>query len=207
MHTSWNTWRGTRIPSNGLVVRDGAGVLLVDTAWGEAPTDALVDWIERALRLRVTRVLVTHAHDDRLGGGPALARRKIPFLGHAATVAAASARGALAPGSLGTLARGASVRVGPVDVFFPGGGHTADNIVVWVRGARILHGGCAVKSADSRDLGNVADADVASWPAAIRRVQRRFRTARIVVPGHGEPGGAALLAHTLALLAAREANP
>ena len=144
MHTSWHTWNGTRIPSNGLVVRDGTGVLLVDTAWGEAPTDALVDWVERELRLRVTRAVVTHAHDDRLGGGAALARRKIPFLGHAGTVAAASVRRVLAPATLGPMAPGASARMGPVDVFFPGAAHTPDNVVVWVRGSRILFGGCAV---------------------------------------------------------------
>ena len=40
-HVSWHVLdSGVRYPSNGLLVLDGDGLLLIDTAWGEAPTPA-----------------------------------------------------------------------------------------------------------------------------------------------------------------------
>jgi glyoxylase-like metal-dependent hydrolase (beta-lactamase superfamily II) len=45
----------------------------------------------------------------------------------------------------------------------------------------------------------VADADVAEWPASIRRVLERYPQAEVVVPGHGEVGGVELLRHTITL--------
>ena len=39
-------------------------------------------------------------------------------------------------------------------------------------------------------------------PNAVGRLQKRYSQTELVVPGHGEPGGRELLAHTLELLAA-----
>jgi hypothetical protein len=51
----------------------------------------------------------------------------------------------------------------------------------------------------------VADADLAAWPTTIERLRARYSRARLVVPGHGEPGTLALLDHTLGL--ARRQGP
>jgi glyoxylase-like metal-dependent hydrolase (beta-lactamase superfamily II) len=72
--------------------------------------------------------------------------------------------------------------------------------VVWVPEAKVLFGGCAVREAATSSAGNTADADMASWPEAIRRVRARYPEAEVVVPGHGEPGDAELLDHTIELL-------
>ena len=90
-----------------------------------------------------------------------------------------------------------------VQVLYPGGGHTRDNIVVWLPASRILFGGCLVKADSAESLGYIADADLASWPGAITMLLHRFPRARIVVPGHGAVGGRGLLKHTLALLRER----
>ena len=42
-----------------------------------------------------------------------------------------------------------------VETFYPGKGHTGDNIVVWLPQYNILAGGCLVKSADAKDLGTL----------------------------------------------------
>jgi glyoxylase-like metal-dependent hydrolase (beta-lactamase superfamily II) len=90
-------------------------------------------------------------------------------------------------------------RVGPLEVFYPGPAHSRDNVVVWLPGQRVLFGTCAVRAAGTTALGNVADADVAEWPASIRRVLERYPQAEVVVPGHGEVGGVELLRHTITL--------
>jgi hypothetical protein len=61
-----------------------------------------------------------------------------------------------------------------------------------------------VRAANGETLGNVADADVAAWPASVGRVIARYGGAARVVPGHGAPGGVQLLTHTLALAEAAQ---
>jgi glyoxylase-like metal-dependent hydrolase (beta-lactamase superfamily II) len=210
LHTSWQVLPGgTRYPSNGLLVREGDALVLVDTAWGEQPTRDLLAWIVRELKLPVSRAIVTHAHDDRMGGAPVLAERNIPMFSHPLTGPLAAKQGWPRPTSLATLSAAGSVtNLGAVEVFYPGPAHTVDNLVVWIPRAKILFGGCAVKELRSRTLGNLADADVAAWPQAIRRVQQRYAGAGIlVVPGHGEPGSPELLRHTLVLCDSPQPKP
>src|SRR5699024_7301811 len=102
--------------------------------------------------------------------------------------------------TLATLNKpGATVSFGPLEVFYPGPAHSLDNIMVWVPKQQILYGGCAIRNAQVTTLGNTADADLSSWPKAIRRAQKAYPQANIVVPGHGAVGGPELLDHTLAL--------
>ncbi len=203
MHTSWATLANDqRYPANGLIVRDGDALMLVDTAWGVEPTRALLDWIEDELRLPVRQVVSTHFHDDRIGGWPALAERDIPLL--LAPLTRALAAGEHIDATLGHaldgITVGTAVTVGPIEVFYPGPGHSPDNVVVWIPDAQMLAGGCAVKASSATALGNTADADLKRWPEAIRRIQQRYPQVRTVVPVHYAPGGPELLDHTLALL-------
>jgi glyoxylase-like metal-dependent hydrolase (beta-lactamase superfamily II) len=207
-HTSWSRLAdGTRMSSNGLLVQDGDELVLVDTAWGEAPTEALLGWATRELGRPVTRALATHSHEDRIGGPVSLARRGIPLLVHPATLRLATGRGVDTAQPITAFADGDVVQVGGLEVFHPGAAHARDNVVVWIARERLLFGGCAVKSADATTLGFVGDADLARWPGSMRRVRDRYPEARMVVPGHGDPGDRALLDHTLALLAAVERLP
>lgn len=183
------------VPSNGLVIFGPAGAVLVDTPWTPEQTGALVAWIEHEQGSHLVDVVVTHAHQDRTGGVAALpAGARIHAL--AATVELASGLGR--PFSADALGGQESMLLGGerVETFFPGAGHTADNLVVWLPERRLLFGGCFVKAAAAKDLGNVADADVASWSAAVARVRERYPDAAVVVPGHGELGGTELLSHT-----------
>lgn len=204
-HVSTERFDGTLYPSNGLIVRDGDGVLLVDTAWGEEATVALLDAIEAQIGLPVRRVIVTHFHDDRVGGSAALAARGIPVYATPFTRRLAAAEGNDVPaGSLtGLDAAGGALTVGPVEVFYPGAGHAPDNLVVYVPGAHVLVGGCAVFEAARATPGNVADADLGAWPQTLRRVEARYPEAEIVVPGHGLPGGPELLEHTITVVEAQ----
>ena len=201
MHTSWQRLDdGKRFPSNGLVVREGDHLVLVDTAWGEPATAELLGWVDRTLKLPVKAVVVTHFHGDRLGGAAALQRRGVAFYGHPLTAELAATVKLPPPRTLAGLAKAGSVdHLESVEVFYPGPAHTRDNVVVWLPKSRFLVGGCAVRAAGTTALGNVADADVSEWPGSIRRVLERYGEADVVVPGHGEPGGRELLEHTLEL--------
>lgn len=195
---------GLVYPSNGLVVRDGDGVWLVDTAWGEAATEALLAAVEAEIGLPVRGAVSTHFHDDRVEGADVLRAHGVPVYASSMTQRLAAAEGNAVPSDSlpGLTAPGATVRLGPFEVLYPGGGHTRDNVVVYVPGARVLAGGCAVHEARRTTPGNTADADLASWPDALRLVRERFPDARVVVPGHGLPGGREMLDHSISLVEA-----
>ncbi|NVI99295.1 subclass B1 metallo-beta-lactamase [Myxococcus sp. AM009] len=185
-----------RVPTNGLIIEDGETSLLVDTGWDARQGALLLDWARETLRRPVRAAVVTHFHEDRLGGVPALVPRGIPVHGLEETARLATSVGR--PGPSETFAD--TRTVGAVELFFPGPGHAKDNIVVWHQDSGVLFGGCFVKDGAATNLGNVEDSDVEAWPASLSRTSQRFPEARVVVPGHGQPGGPELLSHTEALL-------
>jgi metallo-beta-lactamase class B len=79
-----------------------------------------------------------------------------------------------------------------------GGGHTRDNIVVWLPRPKVLFGGCLIKRKGG-SAGYTAEADLAAWPDTVRKVIAAFPEAMVVVPGHGAPGTVELLDYTVAL--------
>ena len=199
LHTSWQTvatWG--LVPSNGLIVREGDHVVVIDTAWGAAPSRELLAWIDRELSLPVARLIVTHFHDDRLGGWEVFAERGVRIVASEQTLALAKVKTTPAF-DLYRLAPGEKLAAGTLEILYPGPAHAPDNVVVWLPSARILAGGCAVRSANSGGLGNLSHASVADWAASIARVQAAYPDARLVLPGHGDTGGPELLAHTRAL--------
>lgn len=202
LHRSWRVIDGgTRFPSNGLLVRDGDGIVLVDTAWGDTLTAVLLAWADTALAWPVRLAIGTHAHDDRIGGCATLSDRGIPLKVSPATHRRLSLADAAYARIIPQLHRtGDAVRVGGLEVFAMGPAHAPDNVAVWLPRQRVLFGGCAVRPATSTSRGNVADADTLQWSSAIMRLQLRYARALQVVPGHGDVGGTELLAHTRRLL-------
>jgi glyoxylase-like metal-dependent hydrolase (beta-lactamase superfamily II) len=196
---------GSIIPANGLVVKEAGGIVLIDTAWGEMLTAELLDQIKQQIKLPVRRAIVTHSHADRIAGADLLRQHGIPVFAHPLTIRRADAVAIAMPSDslVGLRRPGDAEWLGSVEVFYPGAAHSADNVMVWVPSVRVLFGGCAVKSAESTSLGNLADADTRAWPDAIHRVMERYGQAEVVVPGHGAEGGKELLTHTLELLTPR----
>ncbi|MEO1269247.1 MAG: subclass B1 metallo-beta-lactamase [Myxococcota bacterium] len=203
IHTSHAQVTGFgRVPANGLVIDGPDGPLMVDTPWNDEQTINLIDWIHLEFGGPPKALLVTHAHGDRLGGLKAVRARGIPVYMTAETTTRAQADGWPKPDAVlnPSPATPWPKLSSGIEVFFPGHGHTPDNVVVWLEEAQVLFGGCAVKSGAADNLGNIADADLGSWSKAIRALEVRYPNVRHVVPGHGAPGGAELLERTSALL-------
>jgi metallo-beta-lactamase class B len=191
------------IPSNGLVAIVRGGLLLIDTAWTEEQTEAILRWGDEVLALPWVGAVITHEHADRDGGLGALFRRKIPTAALDLTVAKLARRGVRGVTTLFTARAATFADPRGFEAYYPGPGHAADNIVIALPSAGILFGGCLIKSADAKDLGFTGDADLASWPAAVRRVADKYRQSTIVIPGHGPvDANQAACPHTLDLLKA-----
>ena len=159
--------------------------MLVDSSWDNKLTKELMEMVEKKFQKRITDVIITHAHADRIGGIKTLKERGIKAHSTALTAELAKNSGYEEP--LGDLQIITSLKFGntKVETFYPGKGHTEDNIVVWLPQYQILAGGCLVKSAEAKDLGNVADAYVNEWSTSIENVLKRYGNINSVVPGHG----------------------
>lgn len=198
-------------PSNGLLVRTDAGVVLIDTPWTAEATATLVDWVQTRLGVPITDVIVTHSHDDRTGGVAALpASTQVHALALTSKLAAKENR----PLNASEISTGRSALILAGERFetiYPGPGHAPDNLLVWVPRHRVVVGGCFLRSAESKSLGNLADADVGHWRASIANVEPWLRETEpdpkrptIVLPGHGPLGGIGLLTHTRQLVDAAQ---
>lgn len=203
VHISFGMFGGTKVPANGLLVNTSDGVVMIDTAWDDEQTDLLLVWIKENLNRPVKMCVVTHAHDDRLGGIKTLQKNSIPVYSTAQTAQLAQENKAGKPDAVLTLG---PLRVGQqqLEVYYPGAGHAPDNIVVYLPKERLLFGGCFVKDASATNLGNLADADVGNWAGAVEKVEKKFPKVKTVVPGHGALGDCQLLQHTKALVQAQQ---
>ncbi len=200
LHVSFKELPGVgRYPSNGLVVLGPEGALLVDTPWTPEQTRRLLAWLRDTQGTAVREVIITHFHDDRLGGVSELPS-SVRIHALTATSELAARQGHRFSATALQPETSLSLVGESVEIYFPGAGHAPDNLVVWLPARRMLFAGCLVKSADSGSLGNLADADVPSWRDSVQRVIERYPNATVVVPGHGDPGGQELLVHTRELV-------
>ena len=191
------------VGSNGLVVMLDQDAYIIDTPWSADDTETLVNWIaDQGFDLKGS--LSTHWHDDRTEGVAFLNARSIP------TYASELTNELLAQNDK-VLASQVFEETeywwvpGQIGAFYFGGGHTIDNLVVWLPGSNILVGGCLIRSLGSKNLGYTGEALIEAWSDTVEEVQSRFPGAKIVVPGHGAVGDPGLLAHTR-MLAARAAG-
>ena len=200
MHRSYISMGDQRLHANGLLFASEDGITIIDAPWTPIASYDLLDWLEREFEQPVSRLVITHAHEDRLGGIDPFVERNTPIYGSQATADLARQRGWYAPNYI--FERDLVLRSADraIELLYPGAGHSNDNIVVWVPAAKVLFGGCLVKSAHASSLGYTGDANEQAWPASLQRVVSRYPDAKLIIPGHGLPGDHDLIDNTLNLL-------
>lgn len=198
--TTYNMFNGVRFPSNGMYLVTPEGVVLFDTPWDTTQFQPLLDSIWLKHRQQVILAVSTHYHDDRTAGLSFLRNKGVK------TYTSRKTRELCAqfnnPESEFIFTGDTVFHIGgfEMETFFPGEGHTPDNIVIWFRNEKILYGGCLVKSTVNETLGNTADANLRAWPTSIKRVIRKYKSPAFVVPGHFGWSSPRALPHTLKLL-------
>lgn len=200
VHTSYKYFGKTKFPSNGLVIKTNKGVWIIDTAWGDDQSKQLIDWVKTNLKKPIQQVIITHAHEDRVGGIQAFLDEKILVTSTALTAKRSVKEGYASPKPV--LQKNQVLNCGntKIEIFSPGWGHAPDNIVVYLPKQKVLFGGCLIKSTEARKLGNTKDAHIKSWKRGVLKVQKKFHNAETVIPGHQKWGDTKLLTHTLGLL-------
>ena len=134
VHTTYGVYQNNPVPANGLIINTSDGVVLVDTGWdtkdNTANTRQLLQWVADSLHQPVRLCIVTHAHEDRVGGISELRKAGVRVIGTPLTAQKSLKLGYEAPD--GILPADTTFTIGgiPIRCFFPGEGHTSDNIVV-----------------------------------------------------------------------------
>ncbi|UIP05510.1 subclass B1 metallo-beta-lactamase [Erythrobacter sp. SDW2] len=193
------------VPSNGLLVVDGESSLLVDTAWTEYQTAQILRWAAEVLGKPVRAAVVTHAHQDKMGGIGALNAAGLPSWANPLSNELAPQNDLLpASNALAFDAQGWAIGAGaavlaPLKVYFPGGAHTRDNITVGLPDIGLAFGGCMIKGSDAPTLGNLGDADTAAYARSVRNFSAAFPDAGLIVMSHSPPEGREAIARSLAL--------
>ncbi|MGJ8664055.1 MAG: DIM/SIM/IMP family subclass B1 metallo-beta-lactamase [Marinicella sp.] len=198
MHTSFKLIDGFGwVDSNGLVVVNDKQALIVDTPWSQNDTASLLSWIS-AQGLIPNASISTHFHDDRTAGIALLKSKSIPTYTSELTHEMLLQEG---KPTASQVFSGDHLKLldGLVEVYYPGAGHSIDNLVVWLPEQHLLFGGCLVRPLEWKTLGYTGDAKVQQWADSVKNVQSKFTTVNKVVPGHGEVGDEAMLTHTIDL--------
>jgi metallo-beta-lactamase class B len=199
VHTSYENFNGNRTPSNGMLVISSEGIVLIDTPWNNGQMRELLKLTQEVFKKEITTAIITHAHADRIGGIDTLIDSGIDVLSTSQTAQEAEKNGYAKPQP--KLDSGQIIVVGheKFEIYYPGEGHSVDNITVWLPDDKVLFGGCLIKSLESKDLGSTTDANIEQWPGSIEKVLKKYSNAEVVIPGHGKWGDIGLVHHTLEL--------
>jgi glyoxylase-like metal-dependent hydrolase (beta-lactamase superfamily II) len=188
-------------PANSLFAVTDKGIILVNTPWGDEQTQQLIDSVKQRFNKKIIFCVATHFHDDCLGGLDVLKKQGAKTYSSKQTYTLAKKENNELPQY--TFARDTTFNIAGITLqtYYPGAGHTQDNIVVWLPQQQVLFGGCLVKSLEATTKGFTGDADLTQWPLTIKNVAIRYKAARYLIPGHlGWQGDRKQLSHTLQIL-------
>lgn len=198
--TTYGKFNNSYFPSNGLIAVADNEVILIDTPWDTSQALPLLDTIKVRFNKPVTTCISTHFHDDRTVSIPFYKQLGIKTFASIQTDSLCEKRGEHRPEF--TFQHDTIFRFDGISLttFYPGKGHTEDNIIVWSPDEKLLYGGCFIKSTESKSLGNLADADPEAWLVSIEQTIANFQDAEWVIPGHQNGTSKEALFHTRRLL-------
>ncbi len=198
----------TPISSNGLVYVDGDTVTLIDGAWGELATLSLIETVKAETGLPVTKMVVTNHFPNQTTGVDAAEYVGIEIITHPDTPALAARSAWPTPNTsvAALLKPGSRIKVGSLEVAYPGPGRTTDNLVVYIPSEKILYAGITLRGAGETSLGNIENANLKTWTTALQWTKSTYNDAVLIVPGHGKGTNLALFDATLKLLSDASAS-
>lgn len=198
LHTSYlATQQFGKVDCNGWIILDADTAVIFDTPADSLATARLLALLD-STGIHIKAVVVTHFHADCLAGLSQFHTRNIPSYAQRQTPDLAAASGTAVPRVPFDTTAWLYINGHRIELYYPGPGHTADNITGYLEADSVLFGGCLVKAMGA-DKGNLADADTVRWPASISRILARYPYVKVVIPGHGEAGDRENLRYTEAL--------
>lgn len=190
-------------PCNGMIFKNGKEAVVFDTPLTIPAAKKLIEWLEKEQKCTIKAVIVNHFHNDCLESLDVFHDRGIPSYAHQKTIESVQTDSLSSKPQKGFTGE-FFLSVGKSEVVntYFGPAHTHDNIISYIPSEKVLFGGCMVKSLKARK-GNLADANVEAWPLTIQKVKNKYPDVKVVIPGHGDPGGSELLDYTIHLFSSK----
>ncbi|MEI6089963.1 MAG: subclass B1 metallo-beta-lactamase [bacterium] len=191
---------GEPYPSNGMYFITDKGIVMLDTPWDTNQVKPLLDSIQAKHNQKVKLCISNHSHDDRTAGLEILKRNGVRTYTSFMTDSLCKLNGEKRAEfhflndttfTLGNM---------KFETFYPGAGHSKDNLVIWIPDLKMLYGGCLIKTKLAYNLGNTTGADIDSWIKVMNLLMSKYSDAEYVIPGHSKYGNYSILQHTLDLL-------
>lgn len=200
VYTTYKDFDGSKFPSNSMYLVTENGVVLFDTPWDTTQFQPLLDSISARHNKKVIMAISTHYHDDRTAGLEFLRQKGVRTYSSKLTYDLCKQHNEKQAEFYFENDTVFNIGNYSFETCYPGEGHTKDNLVIWFDNYKILYGGCLVKSTESKNLGNVADANLIEWPLTIQKLIKKYPSAKFVIPGHFGWRNNQGLQHTLQLL-------
>jgi metallo-beta-lactamase class B len=186
IYTTYNTYKEYQVPANGMYLITDDGVIMFDTPWDTTQFQPLLDSIKLKHNKNVIMCFATHWHSDKTAGLEYYRQLGIKTYTTVLTDELSKKNNKKRAGFLMTKDTVFSVGKYSFETYYPGPGHTEDNIVIWFKNEKILYGGCLIKGADAEDLGYLGDGNTLEYEATLKRVRKKCPAPNFIIVAHSD---------------------
>ncbi|HNL65584.1 MAG TPA: subclass B1 metallo-beta-lactamase, partial [Ferruginibacter sp.] len=186
-------------PANGMYLVTNNGVVMFDTPWDTTQFQPLLDSIKRRHNKNVIMCFATHWHSDKTAGLEYY--RQIGIKTYTTSLTDELSKKNNKKRAEFLMSQDTTFQVGQYsfETYYPGQGHTEDNIIIWFKKEKILYGGCLIKGADAEDLGYLGDANVTAYASTLLNVQKKCPNPRFIIIAHSDWMNINSLQHSIRL--------
>ena len=186
VYTTYNTYQESKVPANGMYVVTEKGVVMFDTPWDTTQFQPLLDSIQLKHNKKVLMCFATHWHSDKTAGLEYYTQQKIKTYTTVLTDELSKKNNKKRAEFL--MANDTVFNIGQYtfETYYPGQGHTEDNIVIWFKNEKILYGGCLIKGADDENLGYLDNGNVTAYASTLKKVKKKCRKPLFIIVAHSD---------------------
>lgn len=186
VYTTYNTYQDSKVRANGVYLVTKQGVVLFDTPWDTTQFQPLLDSIYSRHQKKVVMAFATHWHNDKTAGLEYYRKLGIKTYTTAFTDSLSKMNNAKRAEFLIKQDTSFAVDAYHFETYYPGEGHTKDNIVIWFPNEKILLGGCLIKGAKDENLGFLGDGNIKEYANTLLKVQKKYPNPNYIITTHSD---------------------
>lgn len=186
-----------KVACNGMIYINENEAIVCDTPVNNEASLELIKWITKQGK-SLKAVIITHFHNDCLGGLKQFHNLGITSYAHEKTIDLAKKEDYEIPKNAFKTKLELTVGLKKAMATYFGEGHTIDNTVVYIADEQVLFGGCLIKCLGA-GKGYLGDANTSAWPFTVKKIKAEYPKLKLVIPGHGKSGDITLLDYTVTL--------
>ncbi len=197
IYTTYNIYQESKVPANGMYLVTDYGVVMFDTPWDTTQFQPLLDSIKLKHDKSVVMCFATHWHSDKTAGLGYYRQQGIKTYTTVLTDELSKKNNKNRAEFLMIDDTVFNIGQYSFETYYPGQGHTTDNIVIWFKKEKILYGGCLIKGADNKDLGYLGDGNVKEYASTLKNVRKKCRKPEFIVVAHSDWENTNSLKHSI----------